>query len=85
MGRGAKMVAFGLGLLWMALTGVQTKLLVKTSSEILLFAWAMGTSLIWGYLVRAVILDSRAIIPYAVGTAFGALLARRLGKCLGQS
>jgi hypothetical protein len=69
---------FGLGLLWMALTGVQVKLQVKTGSEVLLFAWVALTSLVWGWLVRAVAMDSQAIIPYALGTACGAILARKL-------
>jgi uncharacterized membrane protein len=73
-------LAFGLGLLWMFLTGVQTKLLVKTRLELLLFAWAFVTSAVWGYLVRVVVLDASVIVPYAVGTAVGALLARRIGK-----
>ncbi len=72
-------LAFGLGLLWMFLTGTQTKLLVKTRSELLLLAWAFVTSLVWGYLVRVVVLDASVIVPYAIGTAIGALLARRVG------
>jgi len=75
-------IPFILGLIWMLLTGVQTKLLVANNKEYFLFFWAMGTSLIWGYLVRVVTLDINAIIPYAIGTAFGAVLARRLGKLL---
>ena len=75
-------IAFVLGMLWMTLTGIQTKLLIKTNSEALLFVWALGTSLVWGYLVRVVVLDAKMILPYAVGTAFGALIAWRLGKLL---
>lgn len=75
-------IAFGLGLLWMTMTGIQTKLLVKTRSEILLMMWAFITSLIWGFLVRAVTIDQSVIIPYAVGTAMGVLLARKIGARL---
>lgn len=75
-------IAFGLGLLWMTLTGIQTKMLVKTKSEILLVAWAFGTSMIWGYLVRIVVLDKNMILPYAIGTAIGAFIAYRIGKWL---
>jgi hypothetical protein len=73
-------IAFGLGLLWMFLVSVQTKLLVKSKNGVLLFVWVLGTSLVWGYLVRVVALNERAIIPYALGTALGAVLAWRLGK-----
>lgn len=75
-------IAFGLGMLWMTMTGIQTKLLVKTRSDILLVVWAFITSLIWGYLVRAVTIDQSVIIPYAVGTAIGVLFARRIGARL---
>jgi hypothetical protein len=75
-------IPFGLGLLWMTLTGIQTKLLVRSKSDILLMIWALITSLIWGYLVRTVVISPTAIIPYAIGTAFGAFFARRIGKHL---
>ena len=73
---------FLLGLVWMMMTGIQTKLLIRARSEIILMAWAFVTSLIWGYLVRTVVISPGAIIPYAVGTAIGALLALRIGKRL---
>lgn len=73
------LIPFGLGVLWMTMTGIQTKLLVKTRSELFLMAWALITSLVWGYLVRVVVISPGAIIPYAVGTALGALLARKIG------
>lgn len=74
------MTAFLLGAAWMSLVGVQTRLLVKSSSESVLFGWVLVTSLIWGFVVREVILDRWAIVPYAVGTACGALLARRVRR-----
>lgn len=75
-------IAFGLGCLWMTLTGIQTKLIVRAKSEALVPVWAFGTSLIWGYLVRVVVVDASVIVPYALGTAIGAWLARRLGRLL---
>lgn len=76
------LLAFGLGCLWMTLTGIQTKLLVRARSEALVPVWAFGTSLVWGYLVRVVVLDASVIVPYAAGTAIGAWLARQIGKRL---
>lgn len=70
--------AFLLGLLWMTMTGYQTRLLVKSDSDWLLFGWAMITSLVWGFLVRTVTLNASVIIPYAIGTAIGAVIARKL-------
>jgi hypothetical protein len=75
-------LAFGLGCLWMTLTGIQTKLLVRAKSEALVPVWALGTSLVWGYLVRVVVLDASVILPYAAGTALGVWLARRIGARL---
>lgn len=72
----AVLIPFALGLIWMMMTGTQTKLLVKTKSEWFLFGWAFATSVIWGYLVREVTINTAAILPYAVGTAIGIVLAR---------
>jgi hypothetical protein len=79
---GTHLTAFGLGALWFTLTGIQTKLLVRTRSELLLMAWAFGTSIVWGYLVRTVILSPYVIVSYAAGTALGASLANHLGMRL---
>jgi hypothetical protein len=73
-------LAFGLGLLWMILIGIQTKLLVVKHSEGVLFIWVLATSLIWGYLVRIIVLDIEKILPYAIGTALGAIIARRISQ-----
>jgi hypothetical protein len=69
-------VPFLLGLVWFTATGVQTKLLVNGRSEWGVAAWSFGTSLLWGLVVRTVTLNVWAVVPYAIGTALGALLAR---------
>jgi uncharacterized membrane protein YfcA len=73
-------VAFCLGCLWFSMTGVQTRLLVKTKSETFLMAWAFVTSVVWGYLIRVVVLSPAVVLPYALGTALGAWIARRISR-----
>jgi len=73
-------IAFFLGGLWLTMTGVQTKLFIKAKSEWFLLVWAGVTSLMWGYLVRHVVLSPEVIPVYAIGTAIGAIIARRIGK-----
>lgn len=75
-------LAFGLGMLWMTLIGVQTKLFVATKNEWLLLFWVFITSIIWGYLVRVIVLDESVIISYSIGTAVGAKLSLRLSDIM---
>jgi ABC-type Fe3+-siderophore transport system permease subunit len=68
------------GAVWLTMTGIQTKLLIKTRTEWFLFGWAGATSLLWCYLVRHVVISPEVIPAYALGTAIGAIMARRVGS-----
>lgn len=82
MAIGSLILAFGLGALWMTLTAVQSRLIARDCAEYVLAGWACFTSLIWGYLVRTVALQPYVIVPYALGTAIGIVVGRRIGKRL---
>lgn len=66
----------------MTMIGIQTRLLVQSKLEIYTFVWVFITSLVWGYLIRLIIIDSSVIISYAFGTALGALMSKYIGKKL---
>lgn len=71
-------IPFALGFVWMLMTGVQTKLIVKAPNLFALFAWAVAISLVWGYLIRVIAVSRDAVISYAVGTGLGIVLAKWL-------
>jgi hypothetical protein len=75
-------IAFGLGLLWMFLVSVQTILLTKNNSDLILFGWVVITSVIWGYVVKTISITPDLITPYAIGTGIGMVSGRKLLKRL---
>jgi len=75
-------IAFGLGMLWEFLVGMQTQLLVGGKSLWHLGLWVCLTSLVWGYLVRAIVFTPGLVIPYAIGTAFGMVITKKLWQVL---
>lgn len=68
-------LAFIFGVLWMLGVGVQVRLFANPHSPSLLFAWTVGSSLLWCALVRKITLEKSSIWTYALGTGVGAILA----------
>jgi len=70
--------ALAMGALWEFLVGMQTQLLVGGKSLWHLGLWVLMTSLVWCYLVRTIVFTPSLIIPYAVGTAIGMVVTKKL-------
>lgn len=65
------MKPFLMGFLWMLMISIQTRLIASGKNIGFLLVWAFLISLIWGYLIKMIVLDANTILPYAIGTSFG--------------
>ena len=75
-------IAFLVGIVWQLVLGFNTRVVAKGDRMYVIVASQIVLSLLWGLLIRTVMLSPEVIWFYAVGTGIGVFIGVKLSQIL---
>ena len=75
-------VAFLVGIVWQLVLGFNTRVVAKGDRMHIIIASQITLSLLWGLLIRTVMLSPEVIWFYAIGTGIGVFIGVKLTQLL---
>ena len=75
-------VAFFVGIVWQLVLGFNTRVVAKGDRMHIIIASQIVLSLLWGLLIRTVMLSPEVIWSYAIGTGIGVYIGVKITHIL---
>lgn len=74
------LIAFGMGVIWQGVLAYNTRAVASGKSMVKAVVSQVALSLLWGLLIRTIMLSPEVIYVYAIGTGIGVVIGIRLSK-----